>query len=76
MENINYTEAPNIITSKDLDYLNDMFNWNYEALKKTNEAILNIEDEEIKAILEKSYNLFKSNLNLVLSILSEGGTNE
>ena len=76
MENINYTEVPNIITSKDLDYLNDMFNWNYEALKKTNEAILNIEDEEIKAILEKSYNLFKSNLNLVLSILSEGGTNE
>ena len=29
MENKIYTEVPNILTGKDLDYLSDMFNWNY-----------------------------------------------
>ena len=32
----NYTEVPNIITGKDLDYLSDMFNWNYSSYKKNN----------------------------------------
>ena len=32
--NDNYTEVPNIISGKDLDYLSDMFNWNYLAYKK------------------------------------------
>ena len=32
MENKIYNEVPNIITGKDLDYLSDMFNWNYEEI--------------------------------------------
>ena len=28
--------VPDILTGKDVDYLTDMFNWNYGALKKTN----------------------------------------
>ena len=75
MENKIYNEVPNIITGKDLDYLSDMFNWNYEALKKMNVAVNQAKDEEIKFILEKGYNLFKNNLNITLSILNEGGTN-
>ena len=27
----NYNEVPNIISGKDLDYLSDIFNWNYGA---------------------------------------------
>lgn len=76
MENKEYTEVPNIITGKDLDYLSDMFEWNYNALKKINVGIHNVEDEEIKITLEKGYNLFKNNLNVILSILNEGGSNE
>lgn len=76
MENKEYTEVPNIITGKDLDYLSDMFNWNYEALKKMNVAVSQVEDEQIKEVVEKGYNLFKNNLNVVLSILNEGGQNE
>ena len=75
MDNTNYNEVPNIITGKDLDYLSDMFNWNYEGLKKTNMALNNIEDEEIKNVLQKGYDLFKNNLNVILSIINEGGTN-
>lgn len=74
MENKVYTEVPNIITGKDLDYLSDMFNWNYEALKKMNVAVNQITDEQLKTVLEKGYNLFKNNLNVTLSILNEGGT--
>lgn len=76
MENKIYNEVPNIITSKDLDYLSDAFNWNYEALKKINVAITQVKDEQIKIILEKAYNQFKNNLNIILSILNEGGNNE
>lgn len=76
MDNIIYNEVPKIITGKDLDYLSDMFNWNYEGLKKVNTAITNVEDQEITTLLQKGYNLFKNNLNVVLSILNEGGTNE
>jgi len=75
MDNITYNEVPKIITGKDLEYLSDMFNWNYEALKKVNTALSNTEDEEIVTTLEKGYNLFKNNLNVILSILNEGGIN-
>lgn len=71
-----YNEVPNIITGKDLDYLNDMFNWNYEALKKMNVALNQVEDKTLNKNLEKGYNLFKNNLNIILSILKEGGNNE
>ena len=76
MENKIYNEAPMIITGKDLDYLSDMFNWNYSALKKLNVAVNQVKSEEIKEKLTKGYNLFQNNLNLVLSLLNEGGTNE
>lgn len=76
MENQTYNEVPNIITGKDLNYLSDMFNWNYEALKKTNAGIHNVSAEEIKNTLQKGYDLFKNNLNVILSTLNEGGNNE
>ena len=76
MENKIYNEVPTIITGKDLDYLSDMFNWNYSALKKMNVAVNQVKSEEIKETLTKGYNLFQNNLNLVLSLLNEGGTNE
>lgn len=54
MENQQYSEVPNIITGKDLDYLSDMFEWNYGTLKKVNAGITCVKDEEIKNILEEA----------------------
>ncbi len=71
----NYNVAPSILTGKDLDYLSDMFNWNYGALKTTNSAITSVNDEEIKSLLERGCELFKNNLNNILSILNDGGNN-
>lgn len=72
---MNYSEVPNIITGKDLDYLSDMFNWNYNAFKCTYNAINNIEDEELKSIMLESNNVFKESINEIFEIL-EGGLNE
>jgi len=71
----NYKVVPNIITGKDLDYLSDMFQWNYGAFKEVNAAISSVSDEEIKNILDRASQLFNNNMNMVLNILN-GGANE
>ena len=72
----NYTEVPNIITGKDLDYLSDIFTWNYNAYKKIVSAKKQIQDEEIMSLFEEAGTIFYNNLTEVLQILSEGGENE
>ncbi len=72
----NYMEVPNIISGKDLDYLSDMFEWNYIAMKKTNDMVNKTQDEDIKKILEKGCNLFDQNMKEVINILNNGGKNE
>lgn len=69
-----YNVVPNIITGKDLDYLSDMFNWNYGAYKNAYNSLEFITDEEIKNMMERAVTLFHSNLNNVLNIL--GGNYE
>lgn len=72
----NYETVPNIITEKDLDYLSDMFEWNYGGFKKTTDACSKIQDSEIKNMMEKASNIFYSNMNTILNILDQGGQNE
>ena len=71
-----YDKVPNIITGKDLDYLSDMFNWNYGALKSNMNAINEVTDEEIKQIIKDSTNIFKDTIMNILTILASGGSNE
>jgi len=71
-----YAQAPDMISGKDLDYLSDMFEWIYGALKKVNASINNVQNQEIKEILQKGYTLFNNNLNSIFQILEQGGQNE
>lgn len=73
---MSYNKVPNIITGKDLDYLSDMFNWNYGAFKSNYNSISEVTDNEIKEILERGSNIFKESILKILSILASGGTNE
>ncbi len=73
---MNYEKVPTIISTKDLDYLEDMFNWNYLAYKKMINSIDMINNLEIEETIEKAGNTFKENMNIILDILNEGGTNE
>ena len=56
--------------------LSDIFQWNYNALKSTYNALNNINDEEIASICEDAVALFDDNINDVLDILSELGGND
>lgn len=72
----NYNEVPNIISGKDLDYLSDIFNWNYGAYKKSVNAQKKLKNEELVTIFEETSNTFYNNMNTVLNILNQGGQNE
>ena len=72
----NFNTVPNMISLKDLDYLSDMFNWNYGAYKSTCNAINSVNDVEIKDMLSKASNVFQGNISKILNILNEGGNNE
>ena len=68
--NDKYMEVPNdILTGKDLDYLCDMFQWNYGALKSSNDSVSSINDKEIIDIMQRAGELFDDNSNVVLDIL-------
>ena len=71
-----YIQVPNILTEKDLNYLSDMFEWNIGSLKRTNEEITKVNDEEIKQVMKKACILFQGNLEMVLNTLLEGQINE
>ena len=71
-----YNEVPNIISTKDLDYLSDMFNWNYGAYKSSLNAANSVNDEELSTMLQKASNIFHSNMTKVLNIINNGGNNE
>ena len=63
----------NIITGKDLDYLNDIFMWNYNAWKSSNFYSGYIENDKLLKIYDDALDLFDNNLNVVLDILSNPG---
>ena len=71
-----YDEVPSIISCKDLDYLWDMFNWNYGAYKTTYNLVSFVEDPELKDMLNTAVEVFQNNINKILNILSNGGSNE
>ena len=72
--NQNYQQVPDIITGKDLDYLSDMWQWNYDAYKKYSHYEQVCEMKELKTIFNEASNLFRTNMEQVLNIL-EGGSN-
>ena len=73
--NLNYNEVPNMISGKDLDYLSDIFTWNYGAYKKVNNSMKSVNDEEIINVLQKASDMFLNNLNTTLEILVGGNSN-
>ena len=62
---------PQIISTKDLTYLSDMFNWNYNAFKKINHFIDEVTDVEIKETLERIRNMHEDHLRYIISILKQ-----
>ena len=73
---LNYETVPDIISGKDLDYLTDGFNWNYNAYKKTvNDSNIS-ENADVTKMLDKASNIFYENMQTILDILERGGCGE
>ena len=67
--------VPNIISTKDLSYICDMFNWNFTTTKKALNYSNNVTDNEIKEELLNIFDMHKQICNDLLNILN-GGENE
>lgn len=65
----NYEVVPNIISGKDLDYLSDVYNWNFNACKLANNFANEVTDEEIKNLFEKVADMHMQHCMAVLNIL-------
>lgn len=65
----NYEVVPNIISRKDLDYLSDVYNWNFNACKLANNFANEVTDEEIKNLFEKVADMHMQHCKAVLNIL-------
>jgi len=70
------TNAPKILTNKDLDYLKDIFGWNYTLYKLGENSIDSIEDTEIVKLYKECNNFFYDNMNIILDILAKDEENE
>lgn len=60
-----------ITSSKDLDYLTDMFNWNYMVYKNTTNSINQINDNEIKNHFKKTIDKFYEVMNEIIKMMEE-----
>lgn len=61
--------VPTMISTKDLAYLEDIFNWNLTASKKANHYLSEIQDADVKKLAEKVKELHKDICNRILKIL-------
>lgn len=62
-------EVPNIISTKDLDYIKDMLKWNFVLVKKSNFFMEVITDEDAKKLIEKVIKVHKSQYEKIMDIL-------
>lgn len=62
-------ETPNVISVKDLLYMEDMLNWNFIMNKKIYSYLECIEDEEIKKLLIKTKKMHSKHYQDLLNIL-------
>mgnify|MGYP001859494122 FL=1 len=67
--------VPEMISTKDSAYIKDMFNWNFVAMKKFDNYIENVEDEEIVKKLNNLADMHFQNCNTLIKLL-EGEINE
>lgn len=57
------------ISGKDLDYLVDMFNWNYSAYKNVTSAYLSVSDSNARELMERAKGVFYNSLLDIVNIL-------
>ena len=65
--------VPQMISTKDLLYICDMFEWMMTAAKKANHFCNEVQDDEIKDVLTQVVEVHAKHCQTLIDILSEGG---
>lgn len=61
--------VPIIISTKDLSYFSDMFEWNFTLAKKCHHYMEEVQTEKIKQELQATYELHKNICERLVTIL-------
>lgn len=61
--------VPIMISTKDLSYISDMFNWNFTAAKKALCFSIEVTDSEIKNELQNIFEMHKNICSELLNII-------
>ena len=62
-------EVPNIISTKDLAYIEDALNWTFTCCKKINTFIDMVSNKEIKKMLNDTKTMYEKHYDELLNIL-------
>ena len=65
-------KVPKMISTKDISYISDMFNWNYIMLKKLCDFRECIEDEEVCEQFKELINVHEDNCRKLTKLLEDG----
>ncbi len=71
-----YAEPPQMITTKDSLYLNDMLAWNLNVMKKAHAASQQCQDPEVKAELDKCGQMHQRHYQKLLTHLNTNTSNQ
>lgn len=63
-------QAPKMISTKDLAYLSDMADWNFNAAKKCNHFANEVQDQEIKNMILQVAAMHRDNFDKIITMLS------
>lgn len=65
-------KVPNMISTKDLAYLKDMYEWNFNASKLAYSFSSQVKSENVKEMIMKVCRMHSENCRKIKTILTEG----
>ncbi len=65
-------KVPKMISTKDLSYISDMFNWNMILVNKLNLFLEEVTDEEMKTLFSNALDMHTKHANNLIGILKGG----
>lgn len=75
MQNVSMKQPPNVISNKDLSYIEDMLAWNLTTAKSARDFSTKVTCQEIKNELDATYQMHKKHYDQFLSFLQNNSNN-